>query len=1385
MTVEAKIRLAVEGATLAKGEMDRVAAGLGGMTNAAGVLRSALGSLGVGLSAGAFIGMVKGAIDAADALNDMSQRVGIAVKDLAAYELAAKQSGTSMEAIAKGVKGVSATMASHGDALRAAGITATSTSGVMQQLADVFSKMPDGMEKTNLAVKIFGKSGMDLIPMLNLGSAGLKDAADKSAEFAKQMALAAPLADEFNDQMEELGLHSKTVGMSMVNSALPALVAITKAMADASREGGVLAGIMAGLSVGYENYKKNSNALVDKLGFGIRQSINEGGATGSFGETGGATGSWGAAKVQPDSKGIDAKTAALIKALSGGSGSGADSAFNDGIAAQIEALKKAQSTKELIAKQTVDRVTSEHKRGMMTELEYINAVSTADIAVLQSQIAAMEQEKAIVSQKKNNRKDLAALDGSIAATKEKIHSRELQQSYAVLEMEYSAAAAKQALYNEANRAGVAELDALREKNFATQREIEEIGLTARELFNLTLARQDNAIAAQQEKIAVMELYNDGSNIEAIQREIDKLGELQRARGLSVQAEDKKQISLELKGFDATAAQFESLANITGKMGDGFGKATKALQGFSGAFKTMADNEKKQYKNATEGQAAQIGGYAEMAGAAKQFFDEGSTGYEIMSAAEQAFRAVQMAMSIAAMVQDAAATKAQVVNDATTTASGMAAGGAKMFAQSGWGGFAGVAAMIAVMASLGAMSGGGGGGGGAGGAGRFGAGAGAGNNGTFNESGYELKDNGRVAVRRPSDQGSGAEGSRTQSEQDAYDEWVRTEEAADKAYTALRAANSELSTFEQRLVDVKKSIQGSGREIYDNATAGMTDAERASYDYNASLTMQANVLVDVANGTKNTSDNMRNLAKESEQLAIDLMEASGDIAGARQAQMLVDTRGFSAEEVAVYNHNQAMRDQIAAAQAGASAAREAEQAERDLAQTRYELAGRLNILLGRQTQIEFDRATEMANTTDAAAINMLKLIYGLEDINTLIDKNFATLERSVAKEKELATTRLNSAKEVQNILKTAVAATTQELSRAKAQEQLQTLLSAAKATGVLPTADTLKPVMAALGKPSSDLFGSFVDYQRDFIRTANDIRDMAGLADDQVSTEQKTIDALNGTLEAAKAQIDALRGVDNSVKDVSTAVNEVTAAIKAMTDLQASSPLFTYGMPAASSGGGGGGYYGGGGGGGSAAAFETIAGQDNKDIVAAYRTYFNRNPDEGGYQAQLNAFNNGLRGDALMKSILRGAQGGDFDTAVSRGWDPRNADSKFLKSILFPGSSSAGGGGYNTFMDSAGLAVGTNNVPYDLVTKIHQNERVMPAADNRELMARLREPSQNNAVLVAEMRALRASNEAMAKEMSRMQLAASTTAANTGAMNRTLNNLTDANGGDSLTVKVAA
>ena len=213
------------------------------------------GLAGIGLSAtaaAAAIGAsVRAAADYGDQLDNMSQRTGVAVEELSRLQYAAKLSDTSTEALGKGIGNLSKLMvgAANGGAesgklferfdisLRNADGTMRSTTEVLYDLADVFAAMPDGPEKTALAMEFFGKKlGTELIPLLNQGSAGLREMGDEAERLGLVLnAEQAKAAAEFNDNLDRLGQLSKSVAVSIGNALIPALNGMLGKLTDASR----------------------------------------------------------------------------------------------------------------------------------------------------------------------------------------------------------------------------------------------------------------------------------------------------------------------------------------------------------------------------------------------------------------------------------------------------------------------------------------------------------------------------------------------------------------------------------------------------------------------------------------------------------------------------------------------------------------------------------------------------------------------------------------------------------------------------------------------------------------------------------------------------------------------------------------------------------------------------------------------------------------------------------------------------------------------------------------------------------------------------------------------------------------------------------------------
>ncbi len=215
-----------------KGAFDSASRNLRGLEASAakvgGLLRTV--GIGAGLSVVGMAAFAKQGIDAADALNDMSQRLGVSVKDLASFKLAAEQSGTSLDSVGTGIARLSKSIgeAEGGNkklaqALQTLGITARDPKEAFFQLADAVQRIEDPSKRAALLSAVLGKSYGELVPLLAQGSGALRESAAASATFAESMAKLAPDADRFNDQLAKLNSNAAGAAASILSELVPSL----------------------------------------------------------------------------------------------------------------------------------------------------------------------------------------------------------------------------------------------------------------------------------------------------------------------------------------------------------------------------------------------------------------------------------------------------------------------------------------------------------------------------------------------------------------------------------------------------------------------------------------------------------------------------------------------------------------------------------------------------------------------------------------------------------------------------------------------------------------------------------------------------------------------------------------------------------------------------------------------------------------------------------------------------------------------------------------------------------------------------------------------------------------------------------------------------------
>lgn len=221
---------------------------MGGIESSIGVAKKAFGALGVALGVAGFASWIRGAIDAGDEAFKLSQKLGVATKDVAGLQLAFNLAGVGTDAMEKGLVKLSIQIANNSKTLAAFGIetrnadgSLRSTTTVLRDVADRFSAMTDGANKTALAVQLFGKAGAQMIPLLNAGADGLREMDEMAQKLGLSMdEKTARAAEQFNDTLELMGLAVSGVARQAVSELMPSLTNMAAGFLKAMTEGTAL-----------------------------------------------------------------------------------------------------------------------------------------------------------------------------------------------------------------------------------------------------------------------------------------------------------------------------------------------------------------------------------------------------------------------------------------------------------------------------------------------------------------------------------------------------------------------------------------------------------------------------------------------------------------------------------------------------------------------------------------------------------------------------------------------------------------------------------------------------------------------------------------------------------------------------------------------------------------------------------------------------------------------------------------------------------------------------------------------------------------------------------------------------------------------------------------
>lgn len=192
---------------------------------------------------------VKSAIDQADAANILAGKLGITTEALTKLQYAAKISDVSQQALEGGLKKLTVTLTNAQDPaskaaqyLSALGLSARELIALpadqqLGRIGDALNNVENQSQRAAIAQKIFGKAGMDLLPVLAEGSAGIRNLGEEAGRLGVVISgdLAAR-AGLFNDNLDRLKAAASGAGLAVADQLLDPMNDLTTELIELAQQ---------------------------------------------------------------------------------------------------------------------------------------------------------------------------------------------------------------------------------------------------------------------------------------------------------------------------------------------------------------------------------------------------------------------------------------------------------------------------------------------------------------------------------------------------------------------------------------------------------------------------------------------------------------------------------------------------------------------------------------------------------------------------------------------------------------------------------------------------------------------------------------------------------------------------------------------------------------------------------------------------------------------------------------------------------------------------------------------------------------------------------------------------------------------------------------------
>ncbi|RWF44301.1 MAG: hypothetical protein EOS65_02685 [Mesorhizobium sp.] len=175
----------------------------------------------------------KAAADLGDAGSTITQSDGFSTETFNDLGVSVTRFGSSVKKAASQVKQNSNVFAQLGIRVKDANGNIRSTEAIVGDLADVFAKMPDGPRKSALAIELFGKAGVLMIPFLNQGKAAIRDLGKEAEKlgftFTEQEA---EIGDAMGDTLDEVSAAAFGIKRHLGLIFAPGITALAEGLRD-------------------------------------------------------------------------------------------------------------------------------------------------------------------------------------------------------------------------------------------------------------------------------------------------------------------------------------------------------------------------------------------------------------------------------------------------------------------------------------------------------------------------------------------------------------------------------------------------------------------------------------------------------------------------------------------------------------------------------------------------------------------------------------------------------------------------------------------------------------------------------------------------------------------------------------------------------------------------------------------------------------------------------------------------------------------------------------------------------------------------------------------------------------------------------------------------